>query len=724
MKKIICLYAIGLITTVYARESMVSESTNIVWIWVALFILALIGIVILFISSHQAIKMQKLHQEMIQKQLKMEQNQNILLTNMSENIYETAKKTLEKSHQFLEETVAVPVKNNEALHHAENRLLTVTNDVINFLRLKSKKIQIIHEEFNLNNVLNEVSGSICSQYKGKDIELIFDINNNVPRLLIGDSLHLGQIINSILEHMMRQLSTEELKLEISMFNTFEEKIELQFQFSDTGEGISSERLETLFSPYYDENSGAYVGLELFVANELVNMMDGELTTQSQLGKGTTFTFAVQFDIVDKLNKRMYRLPEKILTAKKVFIVDDNYNSALAIKKMMAYFKHEVKVLSKEEFIKNMTNLTPYDIVVLHEDLFSIRLVEYLNKIKIGKELKVIVLNSLLRTNESNFVDDVIDTHLMKPVNQERIFEMIVGLYNINAPSDLTEGEQDRSQQVKTYKSQIIETKGITQSRFKDFHGKNLLIVEDNLINQKVLTNLLSQSDINISIANNGQEAVNLVKESNIEFDLVLMDINMPIMDGYAATQMIRLDHRFDGLPIVAFTALTLDSEKEKMFSSGINAFLSKPLNIGKLYTALAMYISESTTVSTKKELEETKNVEDTFKGLNVQEGIRHTNNSKALYMEVLREFDVAYGQSDDVFEILVSEHRYEQIKMLCIDMRGLTGTIGAENMNALINEIYQHILYNKQELLPNYVKKYSKEIHILNDSIERYISLG
>jgi CheY-like chemotaxis protein/signal transduction histidine kinase len=667
MKKIIWLYVIGLITTVYARESMVSESTNVFWIWVALFILALIGIVILFISSHKTIKMQKLHQEMIQKQLKMEQNQNILLTNMSENIYEIAKKTLEKSHQFLEETVAVPVKNNEALHHVENRLLTVTNDLIDFLRLKSKKIQIIHEEFNLNNVLNEVSGSICSQYKGKDIELIFDINNNVPRLLIGDSLHLGQIINSILEHMMGQLSTEELKLEISMFNTFEEKIELQFQFSDTGEGISSEQLEALFSPYYDENSGAYVGLGLFVANELVNMMDGELTTQSQLGKGTTFTFAVQFDIVDKSNKRMYRLPEKILTAKKVFIVDNNYNSALAIKKMMAYFKHEVKVLSKEEFIKNMPNLTPYDIVVLHEDLFSIRLVEYLNKIKMGKELKVIVLNSLLRTNESNFIDDVIDTHLMKPVNQERIFEMIVGLYNINVPSDLTEEEQDRSQQVKTYKSQIIETKGITQSRFKDFHGKNLLIVEDNLINQKVLTNLLSQSDINISIANNGQEAVNLVKESNIEFDLVLMDINMPIMDGYTATQMIRLDHRFDGLPIVAFTALTLDSEKEKMFSSGINAFLSKPLNIGKLYTALAMYISESTTVSTKKELEETKNVEDTFKGLNVQEGIRHTNNSKALYMEVLREFNVAYGQSGDVFEKLVSEHRYEQIKMLCID---------------------------------------------------------
>ncbi len=722
MNKIVWLYIVGLTTATYAANDASSGNTNIFWIWIALFILAIIGIGILFISSQQTIKMQRLHQEMIEKQLKMEQNQNILLTKMSENIHNIAKKTVKTSQEVLDETEILPTKSNTTLQYVENRLLTVTNDLIDFLRLKSKKIEIVHEEFNLNNVLNEISGSICSLYMGKNLELIFDINNNVPRLLKGDSLHLGQVMNSILEYMMEQLSAEELKLEISMFNTFEEKIELQFQFSDTGEGITNEQVEALFSPYYDEKNRSYVGLGLFVANELVEMMNGELIVQSQLGKGTTFTLTIQFDIVNKENKSIYRLPEKILTAKKVFIVDNNYNSALAIKKMMAYFQHEVKVLSKEEFMKNMPNLTPYDIVILHDDLFTFRLVEYLNKIKMGKELKVIALNSLLRTSESSFIDNIIDTHLMKPLNQERIFEMIVDLYDITLPAYLTGKETDGSQQVKTYKSQIMATKGVTQSRFKDFQHKNLLVVEDNLINQKVLTNLLNQSDMNISIANNGKEAVKLVKEGSTQFDLVLMDINMPIMDGYTATQMIRLDQRFDKLPIIAFTALVLDSERQKMFNSGINAFLAKPLNIGKLYTALAMYILESDVVRTTNK-DETNKVQVTFPGLNTVQGIRYANHSKALYMEVLKEFHAAYGQSADVFKTLVQEHRYEQVKMLCIDMRGLSGTIGAEDMLELVNEILQRILYNKQELLQNYIEKFENTMNVLNDSIKQYIKI-
>ena len=417
---------------------------------------------------------------------------------------------------------------------------------------------------------------------------------------------------------------------------------------------------------------------------------------------------------------MYRLPEKILIEKKVFIVDSNYNSALAIKKMFAYFKHEVKVLSKEEFIKNIPNLTPFDIVVLHESLFTVRLVEYLNKIKMGKELKVIALNSLLQSDKKSFVHEVIDIHLFKPLNQERIFEMIVNMYDIKPSVYMQEDKKDTLKRVQTHKTHIVETKGTTQDSFKDFSGKNILIVEDNLINQKVLINLLHLSGINISIANNGQEAVNIVKGGKVAFDMVLMDINMPIMDGYTATQMIRLDSKFDGLPIVAFTALVLDSEIQKMFNSGINAFLAKPLNIGKLYTALAIYLSDSPIVKVQeKEVEPKKKID--YPGLNIDEGIKHANKSEALYMEVLKEFSAAYGTSDEIFSKLIQEHRYEQVKMLCVDMRGLTGTIGAKDMHELVTEILQQILYKKYALLTNYQEKYIFEIQTLNKSIGKYL---
>lgn len=712
----ISMAIIGLSSMGYAQVNQGAESEAF-WLWVALFALGIVTIAILFITSQRARKMQDLHKSMFDKQLEMENKQNLLLTNMSENIHNIAKQALEKNQQL-----SKPFKNkDEILTNVENRLLDVTNDLMDFLRLKSKKVEIVNEAFNINNVLNELSGSICSQFSGSQIELIFDIDKNVPRRLVGDSLHLGQTLKSILEHIMGQVDLDEVKLEISMFDTFEEKVELQFRFSDTGRGLDPEALENLFVPYYDEDTGIYVGLGLFVAHELVDMMDGKLSVQSIERKGSTFTLSLPFDVVEKSNQRKYRLPEKVLIEKKVFIVDTNYNSALAVKKMFAYFRHEVTVLSQEEFMKNIPNLTPFDIVVLHESLFNVRLVEYLTKIKVGKEFKVVALNSLLQSNENNFVNEVIDTHLFKPFNQERVFEMIVNMYDINVPATKEEESKDETNHVQTHRRNIIETKAVTKNSFKDFSGKKILIVEDNVINQKVLMSLLQSSGIGISIANNGQEAVDLVKENKVQFDLVLMDINMPIMDGYAATQMIRLDSKFDSLPIVAFTALVLDSEIQKMFNSGINAFLAKPLNIGKLYTALDIYFDDTDKVAVaEKEVEAKETI--TYQGINIEKGIKHSNNSEALYLEVLKEFSIAYGTSDEIFTKLIDEHRYEQVKMLCVDMRGLTGTIGAEDMHTLITEILQQILYKKYALLVNYQKRYQSGIKTLNSSIDQYIS--
>ncbi len=731
MNKRTTIISLLLITFAYSAESAASDSIEGFWVWIALFALALTGILILYISSLQTRKIEKIHKEIFDRQLEMEKNQTKLLSNMSENIYGMVNKALKKEEgkESRNEPAMSLVRHEpelssfDGIDNIEDRLLTVTNDLIEFLRLKSDKIEIVNETFNLNNVLNEISGYICNKYKGRQVDLIFDINNNVPRLLVGDSLHLGQVINSILEHMMERLESGELKLEITMYSTYEESIELEFQFHDTGDGITEEALESLFNPYYDEQSSTYRGLGLFVSGELVKMMKGELSAHSQLGKGTSFTLTVPLEIHDRQNKRMYRLPEKVLTGKKVFIVDDNYNAALAIKKTFAYFRHEVRVLSKEAFLKNMPNLMPYDIVVLHESLFNQRLVDYLSKLKLGKDLKIIALNSLLRVDEEQFSDDLIDVYLYTPLNQERIFEMIVGMYDISVES-IEDGNPEKENALKIYKSHIQETKDISQSSFAAFRDKHILIVEDNVINQKVLSSLLVPGGVKISLANNGQEAVDMIKEKKMKFDLVLMDINMPILDGYAATEMIRLDPKYDTLPIVAFTALVLDSEIEKMYSCGINAFLSKPLNIGKLYTALSMFLLEGKKAAEAEVVTAEKEEQVVLKGLDVKHGIAHANNSKVLYMEVLSEFMAAYGKSDILFKKLVNEHRYEQIKMLCIDMRGLTGTIGAHDMLELVNKIHHAILYKNQATLPDFIHRYHSEITALNSSIEEYLSLS
>jgi len=711
---------LGLFSSAYAVEGAVNSDAGNLWVWIALFALAFIGIIILFISSKQMMKIQKMYEEMFRKQLDIEQKQARFLADMSENIHGMTQEVLKKSSKDIENIPERSYTPNIPAN-IEDTLLETTNDLIEFLRLKSKKVEILDEEFNINNVLNEVSGTICSQFNGSKVELIFDISNTVPRILIGDSLHLGQILHNILENMMEDLTDEELQLKIAMFNTSDEKIELQFQIADKGPGKSREELEVLFNPNYDVSNGQYTGLGLFVAKELVAMMHGELTVQSDLGKGTSYTLTIPFKLLDIHNKRKYRLPEKVLTDKKVFIVDSHYNSALSIKKMFAYFRHNVKVLDKDKFMKSMPKMDTYDIIVLDEALLNVRTIRYLKQIKEKKELKVIALNSLLRVGQSSVMDDVVDKIMLKPLNQERIFEMIISMYEIKVDTDYEESNVSGSFKSEIFRSPIVETKEIKQQNFASFKDKHILIVEDNIINQKVLANLLRPVGVEVTVANNGKEAVEIIKnDKNEKFDLVLMDINMPVMDGYAATQAIRYEQRFDSLPIIAFTALVLESEIHKMFSSGVNAFLAKPLNIGKLYTALAMFLLDDTAEVKTHTSMNTKKI-DALPGLNIKTGIQHSNNSKALYMEILKEFDEAYGKSAEVFSNLVKEQRYEQLKMLCLDMKGLSGAIGAMEMNNNIEEIQKILLYKKFELLPNYIEIYSKELSVLTESLHLYL---
>jgi len=715
-KKISMLGFFLSVTMAYASSQTASDNSGTAWGWIIAILVMLAGVgVILWIYNH---KIQSL-QTMLDKQMQMEHNQNLILTNMSENLRDIAERTLTESHQMIQRSDRTDEEKTEMMNIVQDKLLTVTNDLIDFLQIKSKKVEIKNAHFNLNNVLNEVSGLVCSAHKDKDVELIFEVNSTVPRFVIGDSLHLEQILTGIFEHAMGRLSPQdELKLEVSVYNNYEEDLSLQFKFLDNGRGLSKTELEDLVSPYYDETTGRYIGLAIYVSHALAKLMGGQLVVQSALGKGTTYILDLPFKIPEPNNKRKYRLPSKVLTEKNVIIVDTNYNSALAIKKMFAYFRHDVKVVSKEDFEASMPKMDAFDIVVINEALFGPRLIDYLSSLKEQKELKVIALNNMMKLGEERYDHEAIDIHLFKPLTQERVFELIISLYEIKVPQYVKSDGNESIPKVKVHKSEIKEASGITQESFAKFTGKNLLIVEDNIINQKVLVSVLSKSGMKITLANDGEQAVNIVKSRKTDFDMILMDINMPVMDGYAATKLIRQNGDFDAVPIVAFTALILESEKQKMFSSGITAFLAKPLNIGKLYTVFMMYMSEAATTNGKKSEQPT---EKFFDGLDVEKGIAHANNNEALYIELLKGVKDAYGDSDEVFETLAHDKRYEQLKMLCIDLRGLAGTIGAYDLQELVNEVHQHLLYKKLDLITKLATQYKAELQRVKKAIDEYI---
>ncbi len=692
-------------------------------IFLALFALGIIGIIILFISSRELLKTKELHAELVKKQQEIEDGQINLLSNMSENIFKLTQETIENRNTILKSTKDRSLEHLlESLIYSENTLLDRTNDLIGFLRIKSKKVKIINERFNLNNVLNEVAGLVGANHEGSKKELIFDIDHAIPRFLVCDSLHLGQILTNLLDFSLSQASANEVRLNGTIFHTFEAKTQLQFQIIDTGTGFEKADIEKIFIPFYNEDSNEYVGMGRFVAHQLIELMGGEITVQSFPGKGTTITFVLPIQISDTEEKRSYRLPGKILTAKKVFIADSNYNAALSIKKMFAYFKHDVRVVTQEQFIEAKPKLEEFDIVILGEELFNSFVVEYCKRLQKNRDVKIISVGSMLRPLKSKIAEDVISRRVEMPLNQERVFELIVDLYGINEEkltTDVSIQAKEESKRESIYKMHILETPNIKREQFVDFSGANILVVEDNIINQKVLVNILDKSGINLSLVGNGEEAVMLITSGKKNFDLVLMDINMPVMDGYAATEYIRKTGKFDNLPIVSFTALVLDSEIEKMFHYGLNAFLPKPINMGRLYTAFERYIGTNKKAVSLRDANGMQ--EPKVDGLDIDKGMKYAAWNEAVYIEILKEFLVAYGKSGELVSRLVMENRIEQIKMLSLDLKGLTATIGGYKLYDVADKIYKLIIYKDLSLLPSYAQEYAVELERLKESIRIYL---
>jgi len=607
-----------------------------------------------------------------------------------------------------------------------------SESLIDFLRLKSEKIEISKERFNLNNVLNEVSGSLAADFPDRDIGLIFDIDKTVPRYLTGDSLHLGQVLIGLIKSSIQNGLGKEIKLEISKGKNRESEApqELQFKIIDMSTKLPDKREALISMPYYDDETDTYVGLELFVANELVLLMRGKLSVEVLSNKGAVYVLRLPFDHSDWKERRRYRLPTKSMMGKKVLLCDENRSAALALEKMLNYFRYTVTIIPLEVFKAKKTDMSEYDIVILDEKLFAPHVDQYLKRLKKEKNIKVMGLYSIFANTKVKIISDVVDKYLAKPLSQERIYEAIIEIYKYNEEAESATLAEKEAQETKIqteaqiHKAHFSEKPNITTKDFAKFSGMDLLIVEDNIINQKILTNVLAYSGMNLIIANNGQEAVDLVLKSEHTFDLILMDINMPIMDGYMATSLIRKDERFATLPIVALTALVLETEVNKMFDHGVSGYLSKPLIIGKLYTALAYFLEKKDNerdVSSENYPKEDVVAELALEGIDIKQGIEYADGNEALYREVLSEFLSAYGYTDSLMRDLVDEQKIEEIKILCSDMRSLTKTIGAYKMHDVSDRMYKLFLYNNHHMVPKYAEEYGRELSALRVSIETYI---
>jgi|GEM_PF-620264 len=706
-------------------------------LWIALITVGAFSGLILFWSFYQNRNMRKLQKEMYAKQFQLEEDQSKLLSSVGDKIHDTTKEVLEERDKILDAPITKISKKSfdekiRDIKKADTMLKDTTNDLIEFLKIKSGKITLTHEAFEISSVLNEVSSVIAHKFRNKEkhlIDFIYDIDMLVPKAIVGDPHRVSQILVNLLENAFKYTSRGEIKLSITLTKINGEQA-LAFSITDSGIGIKKDKIDQLFDAfdYNEETSEDSIrstnnSLGLYITKEILNKMGGDIKAESQFGKGSTFKFTIPFEDVssvksDKKIQPAYEKLHDVVVNKKIMIVDLNSDSSWAIQNMFKLFMNLVLVQSDKTLRDNEDLMSKQNILVIDERVLDRNNILFLENVKNKHAIKVVALTSMCDTRENEEEDDelrgkkanLVDIYLSRPITLSRVEETVRSIYWKELES--VENAAPRSE-LPVYREEFDETANIERSNFSVFMKSKVLIGEPNKINQRVLLGILEESGIECSIANNGEEVLQELSKYYNNFDLVIINLNMPIIDGYIISRKIRENSQFRDLPILAMSGAHVPEEIELMVAAGINAHLTTPIKIGTLYTAFSKFLEAVDIDKLQKELVERKNkgIFDTVPNiLDIQEGISRAKDNEDMYAKILKEFTQTYGNSNESFRKLVEEKRYVQAKALAMDMKGITQAIGAKDMYALLNEIHQLFMYNRQDKLPKHVERFDEEL--------------
>ncbi|MDO9565248.1 MAG: response regulator [Candidatus Desulfaltia sp.] len=467
----------------------------------------------------------------------------------------------------------------DMLKISADSLLSLTNSILDFSKIEAQKLELEEIPFNLRNTLENVADILAVQAYEKGLELTFHIKPDVPTALIGDPARLRQIIINLAGNSIKFTKKGEVSIRVSTEKKETSSILLHFMVSDTGIGIPPDKIDKIFESYTQAGSFTTreyggTGLGLTISKQLVEMMEGSIWVESPSRFGTTFNFTARFrqDRVDTW--KATQLNELELSGTRVLIVDDNATNRLVFKEMTTSWgmistvaKHGEQAIDLLK--KAYESEKPFKILLLdqqmpNEDGFEVA--KRIKDIPLGQDISIIMLTAAgLKGDAARCRRIGISGYLLKPVKQSELMYAIM----------IAMGSQEKE-----------DTPVITRYTIQDARKRlNILLAEDNPINQRLALELLKTMGHRVVSVSNGIEAIDALGKER--FDLILMDIQMPEMDGFEATKAIRnAESKIRNIPIVATTAHAIKSDREKCLAAGMDDYVSKPINAEKLFEVI------------------------------------------------------------------------------------------------------------------------------------------
>ncbi len=681
---------------------MYLSSFNVYLVLITL--LSLLLLIVYFYFQKQLSLQKRKYLDELEALKRSEQNKHALLSSMGDDIYQLTKTLIEKE-KMKEEGI-------------EEDILTSANNLRELLKIQANAVEVYQEVFQLTHMLDDISTYLASNFSYRNTEVLYHIDPEVPRVLSGDLPHLSRIVNNLLEFCISLAPEGKVVLAITSHRVRGDDIILHIKVEHDTTAVSKEDLERFFALNYHTKKEEQASIRLYIAKKLTLAIGGTIESESRGIDGNTFMLQVPLKA-----SGTYSVDEKTrsIEKKRVAIVSDKRETGISLQKLFSGVYSEVLLYSKADTSYDNSFFMSHDMILLDAEIWDKLHKESIRQFKRETDFDLVIFDSIFsHRNESD--DEMIDAILLTPTHADRIWELARRVAKKEATAKTAQEfkavssvEQNLvTKRPIVYKEPIEEAKNIDIDCFTYFRGARLLIVEDNMINQKIVISVLKKSGMLIEIANNGQEALDMLSKEKKEFDIILMDISMPVLDGIKTTKQIRQHEAYSHIPIITFTAFAMGSEIEAMFDAGANAYITKPLNVKKLYGVFYMFLSQtSREVPIEKEIQ--------IEGLDIQTGIYHADESEALYKETLKEFVLVYTDMIELMPKWLKEKRYERVKLACNEIEGILGAIGAYEMKELVGKMQKNFLYGNEAFLDEYIVSFPTTLKSLMDTISGYL---